>query len=314
MISAFTQIKIVYINKTLTCKSLCLRGTIWHWRISPKMKKFCSPELIRGVDGELIFLSALNIFLSIAAFLGNTLILDALHKETSLHPPSKLLYRNLAITDLCVGIITEPLLVTYLTSVLALFFSGHTLFKVSLLTLTAISVDRLLALLLGLRYRQVVTLRRTSITVIGFWILSIVGASTIIWNLFITTWYQYIVAGLCLVTIIFAYTKIFCTLRHNQIHVQNHVAQGQPSQAIPLNIARYRKAVYSALWVQGTLAICYLPFYIVAVFTPQRGMPLSIYLARNFTVSMVFLNSSLNPLLYCWKIREVRQAVKETLR
>ena len=62
---------------------------------------YCSVDLIRGVDGELIFLSALHIFLSITAFLGNTLILVALHKETSLHPPSKLLYRNLAITDLC---------------------------------------------------------------------------------------------------------------------------------------------------------------------------------------------------------------------
>ena len=193
-------------------------------------------------------------------------------------------------------------------------FSGYTLCAVSLLTVTAISVDRLLALLLGLRYRQVVTLRRTRITVIGFWILSIVGASTIIWNLLIFTWYQYIVAALCPVTTIFAYTKIFFTLRHNQIHVQNHVAQGQPSQAIPLNTARYRKAVYSALWVQGTLAICCLPFSIVFVLTPRRGMPLSIYLARNFTTSMVFFNSSLNPLLYCWKIREVRQAVKETLK
>ena len=55
------------------------------------VKLYCSAELIRGVDGELIFLWALNIFLSIAAFLGNTLILVALHKETSLHPPSKLL-------------------------------------------------------------------------------------------------------------------------------------------------------------------------------------------------------------------------------
>ena len=115
---------------------------------------YCSVELIRGVDGELIFLSSLNIFLSIAAFLGNTLILVALHKETSLHPPSKLLYRNLAITDLCVGIIVEPLAVTYLTSVvnrrwdicyyahLAENLSGRTLCSVSLLTLTAISVDR----------------------------------------------------------------------------------------------------------------------------------------------------------------------------
>ena len=81
----------------------------------PTVEVFCSPELISGVDGELIFLSALTIFMSIAAFLGNTMILVALHKETSLHPPSKLLYRNLAITDLCVGIITEPLFVTYLT-------------------------------------------------------------------------------------------------------------------------------------------------------------------------------------------------------
>ena len=125
---------------------------------------YCSAEF-RGVESELIFLSALNILFSVTAFLGNTLILVALHKETSLHAPSKLLYRNLAITDLCVGIITEPLFVTYLTSVMkerwdichyahwAVSYTGFILCAVSLFTLTAISVDRLLALLLGLRYR-----------------------------------------------------------------------------------------------------------------------------------------------------------------
>ena len=288
----------------------------------------CSAEFVRGVESDLIFLSALNIFLSVTAFLGNTLILVALHKETSLHPPSKLLYRNLAITDLCVGIIVEPLFVTYWTSVVkerwdicyyairAASFSSFIFCFVSFFTVTAISVDRLFALLLGLRYRQVVTYRRTCIIVTGFWILSIVGESTLFLNhdRRITSWYQYIATALCLVTTIFAYAKVFVTLRHNQIHVQSHAAQGQPSQAIPLNIARYRKAVYSALWVQGTLGICYLPYNIAVFLTPQRGMPLSIYLARNFTASMVLLNSSLNPLLYCWKIREVRQAVKETLR
>ena len=287
---------------------------------------YCSAEFVRGVESELIFLSALNIFLSVTAFLGNTLILVALHKETSLHPPSKLLYRNLAITDLCVGIIAEPSAVTYFASVVkgrwdicyyaywAVLYSSVILCMVSLSTLTAISVDRLFALLLGLRYRQVVTYRRTCITVTSFWILSIVGASTLFLNRRITSWFQYIATTLCLVTIIFAYAKIFVTLRHNQIHVQNHVSQGQQSQASPLNIARYRKAVYSALWVQGTLGICYLPYNIAVFLTSRRGMPLSIYLARNFTGSMVLLNSSLNPLLYCWKIREVRQAVKETLR
>ena len=287
---------------------------------------FCSAEFVRGVKSELIFLSALNIFLSITAFLGNTLILVALHKETSLHPPSKLLYRNLAITDLCVGIIVEPLKVAYWISVvtgrwnicyyahLPVAISGTGLCAVSLQTLTAISVDRLLALLLGLRYRQLVTLKRTYITVISFWILSIFGASSIFWNRFVTSYYQYVQIALCFVVTIFAYTKIFFTLRHNQIHVPNHAAQGQPSQAIPLNIARYRKAVYSALWVQVTLVICCLPYVIVVALHPQRGIPVSTYIAEEFAVTIFYLNSSLNPLLYCWKIREVRQAVKETLR
>ena len=46
-------------------------------------------------------------------FLGSTLILAEQYKETPLHQPSKLLYRNLAITDLCVGIIVEPLAVIF---------------------------------------------------------------------------------------------------------------------------------------------------------------------------------------------------------
>ena len=121
--------------------------------------------------------------------------------------------------------------------------------------------------------------------------------------------------ALCLFSTIFAYTKIFLTLRHSQIQVQSSVSQGQRSQAIPaLNIARYRKAVYSALWVQITLVICYLPFGIAVVLISQKELTLSSYLAWQFTITLVYLNSSLNPLLYCWRIREVRQAVKETLR
>ena len=74
----------------------------------------CSTEFTGEVHNHLLVLLALNGFVAITAFLGNTLILVALYKETSLHAPSKLLFRNLATTDLCVGIIVEPLFVTYL--------------------------------------------------------------------------------------------------------------------------------------------------------------------------------------------------------
>ena len=101
--------------------------------------------------------------------LGNTLILVALRRESSLHPPSKLLFHNLATTDLCVGLVAEPLNVAYWMSLVY-----DVLASVSILTLTAISVDRLLALLLGLRYKQVVTLKRTYAVVTTFWVVSCV--------------------------------------------------------------------------------------------------------------------------------------------
>ena len=258
---------------------------------------YCSVELTGEVHGELVFLSVINTFLSITAFLGNTLILVALRKDTSIHPSSKLLYRNLAITDLCVGIIVEPLTVAYWISVvnrrwdicyyayLTVNFASVTLCSVSLMTMLLISVDRLLALLLGLRYRQVVTLKRTCLIAIGGWIVSVVGASiaTSSLNPLIDSLYKHIVTAFCLVTTICAYTKISMSLRHNQIHVQNHVVQGQSGQANTLNIARYRKAVYSALWVQVTLVICYLPHFIALALAPQGRMLISTYLALEFT-------------------------------
>ena len=289
-------------------------------------ESWCMAELTSEVKHELIFLLVVNISVSITAFLGNTLILVALKKESSLHPPSKLLYRNLAITDLCVGVIAEPVYVTYFMSVLSdkwnicfyadvlTFFTSYVFSAVSLFTLAVISVDRLLALLLGLRYRQVVTLKRTLMTLIVGWILSIVGILTYLWDPIVTSWCVKVALSVCLVTSFVCYVKIFVILRHNQIQVLDHFPQRQENQPIPFNIARYRKAVSAALWVQMTLVVSYLPFLITEALKHQRGIPLSLHHAREFTGTLVLLNSSLNPLLYCWKIREVRQAVKDTMR
>ena len=196
------------------------------------------------------------------------------------------------------------------------FIAGYILGPVSLLTLTAINVDRLLALSLGLRYRQVVTLKRTSVIVTIFWTVSIVAVTMFLQNYLIPLWYSYICVLFCLVTSIFSYTKIFNALRQHQTQVQDH--DQQPSQASPLNIARYREAVSSALWVQVILVACYLPFVVDGIVSRvmplQSELSLSYYLAKLCTITLVYSNSSLNPILYCWKIREVRQAVKDTVK
>ena len=123
-----------------------------------------------------------------------------------------------------------------------------------------------------------------------------------------------VAVSVCLVTSFVCYVKIFFILRHNQIQVLDHFLQRQMNQPVSLSMARYRKAVSAALWVQMTLVVSYLPILVTEALKPQRGMLLSLYLAREFARTLVLSNSSLNPLLYCWKIREVRQAVKDTMR
>ena len=285
---------------------------------------FCSAEFTKEVHSELIFLSVVNTFLALTAFLGNTLILLALQNETSLHPPSKLLYRCLAMTDLSVGVILQPLFVAYWMSVvnqrwdicyyadLLSSVTAYFLSSVSLMTLSAISVDRLLALLLVLRYRQAVTLKRACITVIAIFIVGLICASTYFWNPLVASWIASVGLLLCLITSIFCYTKIFISLCHSQVQVQDQVSQGQT--LLIMNAARYRKAMFVALYIQVILVICYLPIGLAVALTPQRKMPLSTYLARQFTSSFLLLNSSLNPLLYCWRLKEVRQAVKGTVK
>ena len=120
-----------------------------------------------------------------------------------------------------------------------------------------------------------------------------------------------IVILLCLVTSIFCYTKIFFTLRHHQNQLQDQAQQ--PNETNQLNIARYRKAVSTALWLQFILVVCYLPLLLVILFIHFESSS-SASLAWSYTLTLVSFNSSLNPILYCWKMDEVRHAVKDTVR
>ena len=272
-----------------------------------------------------LFIPVFNIFLSITASLGNALILVALHKETSLHPPTKLLFRCLAVTDLCVGLITQPLYAiavmpqsTKINRIVLNYFitgnyiSSYTLCGVSGLTSTAISVDRLLALLLGLRYKQVVTVWRVRVVLISFCSICVPGGLMYIWSESATLIVVFVFVVLCLVISIFSYMKIFLKLRQHQVQVRDHVHQAQTSgDGITLNIDYYKKTVSSISWVQLTLIICYVPYGIESLIL-LNGIDTDYSWLS--TATLVYLNSSLNPILYCWKMREVRQAVKDTIR
>ena len=178
------------------------------------------------------------------------------------------------------------------------------------MTMTAISVDRLLTLMLGLRYKQIVILKFIIVTT--FWAFTIVASLCAIFNRRIIFLYSCLVVSFCLVISLASYTKVFRTLRYHQAQVRD---QQHPSQTNALNMVRFRKAVHSALWVQLALVVCYAPMYTVTiVIAYTKKYSLLLVVTWKVAVILLYFNSTLNPFLNCYKISEVRQVVKLTIR
>ena len=188
----------------------------------------CSQELTQDLDNQIICLSVINTVFAISANVGNSLILIALRKKTTPHLPSKVLMRNLVASDLGVGFV-ELVFVAYWVSILqgkwqmchyfyhAYIIGAYISISVSLWTLAAISVDRLLVMFLGLRYRQVVTLRRVYIVVIALWVLVGMGSAILAMLNHIVTGIVLVTGSImCLITAFLCYTRIFFRLRHQQ--------------------------------------------------------------------------------------------------
>ena len=85
-------------------------------------------------------------------------------------------------------------------------------------------------------------------------------------------------------------------------------------ERVRLNIVQYKKVVSSIFWLQLTLVACYAPFITVSLLRHTLLSGKTVYSLWLFTATLVYLNSSLNPFLYCWKIKEVRIAVKNTAK
>ena len=254
----------------------------------------------------------INILLGISAIVGNIVFLIALHKETSLNQASKVLLRNLVASDLCVGFvqITKgvrgiPILqgqwqicrLLYLVTVIATSIS----IAVSLWTITAISVDRLLALLLKLRYRQVVTIRKVYAVAIAIsWICNGVFVASLSY-FSLDGWKVHAVTTIvvCLTTSMYCYTRIFFMLR-GQHKVHNDLREKE-NQTTRVATTRYRKTLSSALWLQLALLLCYLPYLLLAPFTHREFLhnrPSALSTALSFTMTLMYFNSTLNPILY----------------
>ena len=268
-----------------------------------------------------------NSVFSLITCAGNFIILHAIRKDQNLHSPCFILLCCLAFSDLLVGAICQPFLAAlkiaelvdnfpkYCTLRLINDLSAYTTSGVSLLTLTAVSIDRLLAVNHHLRYSVIVTVPRVFQTVFSLWIFSI--AVVIVkfwmksadWNVF-----PLVTLFLTLLVTAFSTSKIFQIVRRHQRQINEQNMAAQSLQTNTVNVLKCKKSAVTVLYIYGLLLIFYLPFGVTKLVEAFIGYTRSVKIAYNYATTAVFINSFLNPLVYCWRIREIRRAVKNTLR
>ena len=275
--------------------------------------------------------------LSPVAVVGNALVLAAIWRNQSIRTPSYILLAGLAFTDFCTGLISQPFYVAmeliYLSNpqletvakkpkflvIEAIAIGSASFFLVvAMSTITVMSIERWL----HMTRRSMLTVCRACYTVTSLFLLQIPLLVYRLLPTFYHTIYLPEIDNACMSFLLFcllvtsvAYFKVFRTIRSHQQQIQaTNFSQTSAQPAI--NFAKYKKSVFTILYI---LAIFYVSYSPLAIFWGLVQVPEIKYesvATPFFNVSMVFLflSSSLNPILYLWRMKDIRKEVKRLVK
>ena len=276
-----------------------------------------------------IFNCAFNAILSVTAIIFNSVTIQALRKTSSLSKPLRTLLLRLAVSDLGVGLLVQPLYIALLVQWLqkntenspscavfnALAFIGILFSSASFFGVMALSADRFLAIHLHLRYQELVTHKRVVSVVVSLWVFSAALSLFMFW-VSKNSWPVFAAIGVaCLVVSAVFYYKIYSAVRRHRNQIQAlQIQQVEQDAEMAANLARKRKSAVCAFYVYLVFFICNLLGFCSFASILILGLNTATKMSLLSLWTLVFLNSPLNPVIYCWKMRHIRHAIMDMVR
>ena len=267
-----------------------------------------------------------NSFLSYTTIMLNIVTIHAIRKTSSLSKTLRSLLLSLAISDIGVGLLGQPFYVSLVVEWLQqnkpgcitnlVFICILNLFSsVSLLGVAALSVDRFLAIHLHLRYQELVTHKRVVVVVILMWVMSAFLPLTLVWipvdNFLLVRLFLGVII-LVLTTV--AYIRIYLAVRRHEGEIQALQVQQVAENGEVANFISLVKSAVGTFYVYLVFLICYLPYFISLVFLNISDPSITLKRFLLYSMTVMLLNSALNPIVYCWKMRHIRRTIMEVLR
>lgn len=269
-----------------------------------------------------------NSFLSYTAIMLNVLTIRAIRKTSSLPKPLKALLFSLAVSDIGVGLLGEPFYISLLVMWLQQdipnciayngFFIVIRLFSLaSYLTVVALSVERYLAIHLHLRYQQLVTHKRVVSVAVSIWIFSVLISLSTFWLPSDISSVGLSSIGIaCVIATATVYWRIYLAIKRHKNQMEAVQIQGihqVPQNGNTANFARIRKSAVGVFYVYLVFLVCYLPHFLLLLIH-DPSLAATKHTLELYSLTLIFVNSCLNPVVYCWKMKHIRRAIINILR
>ena len=265
--------------------------------------------------------ATINAVCSPFAVVANFLVVLVIVRKVAPHTPSNVLLASLACSDLMVGMVVQPCYVVFRLyenishlvppCLLRIVYSESfwVCYGVSFLTLSAISIERYIALHLHLRYKELVTTQRVLIMAVIIWVLDIaltfmewIAQSKLLRNCHAA------LLLFCLLVTCVTHLKIFLILRRHQRQI-NGISR-MPSKR--KTFQRQNKLAVSVSYIVVIYVTCNTPVLFVMAYNFAGGH-LNNLNVFSWTDTIAFLNSSINPVIFCWRNRAIRRPVLNVL-
>lgn len=281
--------------------------------------------------GSLIFIESIativvNLLCSLIATTGNSIIIVTFWRRNNLRSPSHLLLWCLAFADLITGLIVQPFYASHKISYLLDQHSLSCFFRIIMETVAwfsagvscfmfaAITAERYFALYFNLRYHEVITTRR----IMAFTVFVVLSLGSLTVSRFamkdITPFLVLNIAGVLfsLLMLLVSCWKIYSLVRRHHRQIQSQ--QTAPAAPSASDLKSLMNSALNMTFMASLYIIAYLPFTCVLMAYLARGFTTNIEAAYDITRTIAFMTASWNPFLYCWKMTDMKEAVKKTLR
>ena len=240
----------------------------------------------------------------------NVLVIMAVKRRPRLQSNANILLACLAVTDALTGLLVQPSFILYI--ILQFLGKPNTFFKYysfiipfsSVLHLFLVTCERLIAIKFTVFYPYLVTTRNIKVAVMTCWVVPLICA--LLLQIQTTKQISYAIISLAVISdivfIVVCYVILyFETLRHQKKIITEQLLQEEVERFV-----KESRALKTTVYVVGAVVLCHLP---VAILLFANAIGVKNFLPSPWARTYSLLNSLLNPLIYCWRQREMRQFV-----